>query len=146
MKRTQKILRIFAIAAFFIAVICAIFIYLNEKKIVEIHFIDIQKIGLGEIILCFLVLIEELVQIIFVGVGVIRKGYHNIKYCGDKLFAEIDKYMYCYKESNLYYVNLIRIINLYYRKEGPVDQLVKDDQIERLINQKCYCYFWKICI
>lgn len=133
MKKTQKMLRIFAFTAFFIAMISAIFVYLNEKKIVEIQFIDIKKIALGAIILCCLVLVEEFVQIIFVGVGVIKKGYHNIKYCDDELFAEIDKYVYCYKESNIYYINLIRIINLYYSEEGPVDKLVKDDQLERLL-------------
>lgn len=132
MKKTQKILRIFAITAFFIAVISTVLIHLNNKKIVEIHFVDIKNICLGAIILCILVLIEEFLQIIFVGVGVIKKGYHNIKCCDDELFAEIDKHMYCYKESNLYYINLIRIINLYYREEGPIDKLAKEKQIERL--------------
>lgn len=133
MGKIQRGLCISAIVEFFIAVVCAIIIYLNKEQIINIQFKNIKMVALLAIVLCLLVLIEEFVQIIFVGGKIVKKGYHNIKYCDDELFNNIDKYTYCYKENNLYYINIIRIINLYYRDGGPIDNLVKDNQIEKLL-------------
>lgn len=133
MEKIRKILRISAIVEFLIAVVCAIIIYLNKEQIINIQFKNIKMVALLAIVLCLLVLIEEFVQIIFVGGKIVKKGYHNIKYCDEELFNNIDKYTYCYKENNLYYINIIRIINLYYRDGGPIDNLVKDNQIEKLL-------------
>ena len=105
MEKIRKILRISAIVEFLIAVVCAIIIYLNKEQIINIQFKNIKMVALLAIVLCLLVLIEEFVQIIFVGGKIVKKGYHNIKYCDDELFNNIDKYTYCYKENNLYYKN-----------------------------------------
>ena len=133
MEKIQRGLRISAIVEFFIAVVCAIIIYLNKEQIINIQLENIKIVALLAITLCLLVIIEEIILFVFAGVKIVKKGYHNIKYCDDELFAEIDKYTYCYKESNLYYINLIRIINLYYREGGPIDKLEKDNQIEKLL-------------
>ena len=133
MKKIQRGLRISAIVEFFIAVVCTIILYLNKKQRINIQFLNIKEIALLAITLCLLVIIEEISLFVFAGVKIVKKGYHNVNYCDDELFAEIDKYTYCYKESNLYYTNLIRIINLYYREGGPIDKLEKENQIEKLL-------------
>ena len=128
MGKIQRGLRISAIVEFFIAVVCTIILYLNKKQRINIQFLNIKEIALLAITLCLLVIIEEIILFVFAGVKIVKKGYHNVNYCDDELFAEIDKYTYCYKESNLYYINLIRIINLYYREGGPIDKLEKENQ------------------
>lgn len=133
MEKIQRGLRISAIVEFFIAVVCTIILYLNKKQRINIQFFNIKEIALLAITLCLLVIIEEIILFVFAGVKIVKKGYHNVNYCADELFAEIDKYTYCYKESNLYYINLIRIINLYYREGGPIDKLEKENQIEKLL-------------
>ena len=133
MGKIQRGLRISAIVEFFIAVVCTIILYLNKKQRINIQFLNIKEIALLAITLCLLVIIEEIILFVFAGVKIVKKGYHNVNYCDDELFAEIDKYTYCYKESNLYYINLIRIINLYYREGGPIDKLEKENQLEKLL-------------
>ncbi|MGN9018957.1 hypothetical protein ACTNBM_08290 [Lachnospiraceae bacterium HCP1S3_C3] len=63
---------------------------------------------------------------------VMRQGKHNIKKFDDEPFNIIDQYKNCLKEDNQYYKRQIQIINLYYKEDGKVDELVKNRQIEKL--------------
>lgn len=63
---------------------------------------------------------------------VMRQGKHNIKKFDDEPFNNIDQYKNCLKEGNQYYKRQIQIINLYYKEDGKVDELVKNRQIEKL--------------
>ena len=75
MERIRKILRISAIIEFLIVVVSTIIVYLNNEQIINIHFLDIKMVTLVAIVLCFLVIIEEFVQIIIGGGKIVKKGY-----------------------------------------------------------------------
>ena len=62
----------------------------------------------------------------------IKRGIHNIKKCDDELFNKIDQYKECWREDEDFYIKQIQIINLYYKKGGKVDELVNNQEIERL--------------
>ncbi len=73
MERIRKILRISAIIEFLIVVVSTIIVYLNNEQIINIHFLDIKMVTLVAIVLCFLVIIEEFVQIIIGGGKIVKK-------------------------------------------------------------------------
>ena len=75
MERIRKILRISAIIEFLIVVVSTIIVYLNNEQIINIYFLDIKMVALVAIVLCFLVIIEEFVQIIIGGGKIVKKGY-----------------------------------------------------------------------
>jgi len=62
----------------------------------------------------------------------IKCSIHNVMTCDDKLFNEIDQYKKCWDEDKQSYYRQIQIINLYYKKHGKVDELVKDKEIDKL--------------
>lgn len=136
MKKINNFLQLVMISGFVIVVVSVLFAYLNDKGIVKINFLNSKKFLLVILILCTIVMVAAFSQCIFLVIERTKKGYHNFKYCDDDLFAEIDNYTYCYSGNNQYYINLIRIINLYYRKNGEVDKLVKNNQVERLFLRK----------
>ena len=59
MEKIQRGLRISAIVEFFIAVVCAIIIYLNKEQIINIQLENIKIVALLAITLCLLVIIED---------------------------------------------------------------------------------------
>lgn len=78
------------------------------------------------------------IALLFIGYFVIeviltmKRGIRNIKKFDDELFKKIDQYKSCWKEDECYYKKQIQIINLYYKESGKVDELVKNNEIERL--------------
>lgn len=52
--------------------------------------------------------------------------------CDDELFSLIDQSKKCYIKNENFYRRQIKIINFYYQKDGKVDELVSNKQIERL--------------
>lgn len=63
----------------------------------------------------------------------IKRGFHNLRKCDDALFENIDFYKVSSKED---YLTRIGIINLYYKPDGMVDKLVKNNEIYRLYARK----------
>lgn len=59
----------------------------------------------------------------------IKRGFHNLRKCDDSLFENIDFHKVYSKED---YFNKIGIINLYYKSNGMVDKVVKNNEICRL--------------
>lgn len=57
---------------------------------------------------------------------------HNLMDCDDELFSLIDQSKKCYIKNENFYRRQIKIINFYYQKDGKVDELVSNKQIERL--------------
>lgn len=57
---------------------------------------------------------------------------HNLMECDDELFSLIDQSKKCYIKNENFYRRQIKIINFYYQKDGKVDELVSNKQIERL--------------
>ena len=82
-------------------------------------------------VVIFIVLALALVIIINT-ISVIKKGTQNIKRCGDPLFESIDRYKRGSSESSTSYIKQIKIINLYYKEGGKVDELINKGEIDRL--------------
>lgn len=57
---------------------------------------------------------------------------HNLMECDDEIFSLIDQSKKCYIKNENFYRRQIKIINFYYQKDGKVDELVSNKQIERL--------------
>lgn len=70
---------------------------------------------------------------------VIKYGIHNIRTGDDILFEEIDKYKECWESGRGNYIRQIKIINLYYQKNGKVDELVTNQEFERLFARESFC-------
>ena len=62
----------------------------------------------------------------------LRKGWHNIGHCDEEMFQEIDYYGYSWKEGNSNYIRMIEIINLYYKENGKIDELIELNRIDKL--------------
>lgn len=69
---------------------------------------------------------------------VMKYGMHNIRTGGDILFEEIDKYKGCWGGGSGNYIRQIKIINLYYQKNGKVDELVTNQEFERLFARESF--------
>ncbi len=69
---------------------------------------------------------------------VVKHGIHNLRECDDELFEKIDYFNYGWSDNNTTYMNKIRIINLYYKDGGEVDELVKKKEIVRLFARKSF--------
>lgn len=68
----------------------------------------------------------------------LKNGMHNIRKCDDEVFAEIDWYKERLEDSNESYMMQIDTINLFYRKNGKIDKIVEDGEIDRLFQRKDY--------
>ena len=86
-------------------------------------------------ILLLMVILILLAMLIFFVIHMficMKRGVHNIKECDDELFQKIDQYKKCWGEDKYSYIKQLQIINLYYKKNGKVDELVKHKEIKRL--------------
>ena len=72
---------------------------------------------------------------------VIKRGTHNIRECDDELFKKIDQYRKCWGESKYHYIKQIQIINLYYKENGKVDELVKKGKLIGCISELIFYQF-----
>lgn len=68
----------------------------------------------------------------------VKNGIHNLRECDDELFEKIDCFDYVWEDNNTTYMNKIRIINLYYKDSGKVDELVQNKEIDRLYARKSF--------
>lgn len=86
-------------------------------------------------IMTIIFLVVHIMPVIVILIKAIRRGFHNIREGDDILFDEIDKYIHRWGDCNENYLRQVHIIKWYYRKGGPVDQLVKEQKIERLFRR-----------
>lgn len=111
------------------------FIIINKNKL-SIHIIQIGRIiTVG---MCILIVVAILGYFLINSFMVMKNGMHNIKKCDDDFFDGIDKYKRCWTEGKQYYIQQIQILNLYYKKNGKVDELVKNNEIGRLFAREDY--------
>ena len=116
-------------AIFIITCIISIIFWRNVSHLSEVTVVIIKKILC---IIILLIVVAMAVYVIILGIINMKRGIHNIKKCDDELFTKIDQYKKCWGEDNNYYIKQIEIINLLYKKNGKVDELVKNKEIERL--------------
>lgn len=103
-------------------IVCSIYHYLG--RIGEIITV-IRDVSIILIILTIVVCIVSRV------IYSIKQGIWNITDCKDDLFRKIDQHKRNLRGDKAY-IKLIQIINLYYEEGGKVDELVKNNEIERL--------------
>lgn len=92
--------------------------------------LDIIRISI--MISYFLIMGSLFIFLVISAFFVIKRGTHNIRECDDELFKKIDQYRKCWGESKYHYIKQIQIINLYYKENGKVDELVKKREVDRL--------------
>lgn len=92
--------------------------------------LDIIRISI--MISYFLIMGSLFIFLVISALLVIKRGTHNIRECDDELFKKIDQYRKCWGESKYHYIKQIQIINLYYKENGKVDELVKKREVDRL--------------
>lgn len=83
-------------------------------------------------LIALLISVAAIAWFAILAISIMRRGIRNIRNCDDELFSKIDQYKKCWGEDRYYYIKQIQIINLYYAKDGNVDQLVRKNEIERL--------------
>lgn len=79
-----------------------------------------------------LAMVSILVFFVIHAILIIKKGIHNIRGCDDELFGQLDEYKEGWNEDKRFYIKQIQIINLFYKKDGKVEELVNNNEIERL--------------
>ena len=93
-----------------------------------------------------LIVIAMIVYLVMAGIFIMKRGIHNIKKCDDELFRKIDQYKKCWGEDKHYYIKQIQIINLYYKEDGKVDELVKNKEIEKLYARADFSFDSKVFV
>ena len=109
--------------------VATVFFVYNVNQL-SLRMVEVIRTVLSLIFL--LIAVAMIVYFIICGILIMKRGICNIKKCDDKLFKKIDQYKKCWDEDKHYYIKQIQIINLYYKKGGKVDELVKNEEIERL--------------
>lgn len=129
MKKWEKYYISITGVIFIITCIISIIFLRNVSHLSEVTVVIIKMI------LCLILLLIEVAMVVYfsiLGIITMKRGMHNIKKCDDELFTKIDQYKKCWGEDNNYYIKQIEIINLLYKKDVKVDELVKNKEIERL--------------
>lgn len=95
------------------------------------------KISMG-VVRAVVVLLFLISLLILLGIPLLHNisgGLHNIRYCDVELFDKMDSCNKSNRKNNVYYLNQIRMIDIYY-KHGKVDNLVKENELETLLKRK----------
>lgn len=132
-KATQRldkaIIKIF-IFDFVICLLSYSFLYMLKENF------SVELFQLLESILSLIIIIVFLaipVVVIVKGIVSVKRGFHNLRKCDDDLFENIDSHRVSSKED---YLAKIGIINLYYKPDGAIDELVKNNELYRLYVRK----------
>lgn len=129
MKKWEKSYIFITVTILVVACIATIVLKYNVTHL-SVETVEIIKTLLISISL--LIVIAMIVYLVMAGIFIMKRGIHNIKKCDDELFRKIDQYKKCWGEDKHYYIRQIQIINLYYKEDGKVDELVKNKEIEKL--------------
>ena len=129
MKKWEKSYIFITVTILVVACIATIVLKYNVTHL-SVETVEIIKTLLISIFL--LIVIAMIVYLVMAGIFIMKRGIHNIKKCDDELFRKIDQYKKCWGEDKHYYIKQIQIINLYYKEDGKVDELVKNKEIEKL--------------
>ena len=103
--------------------------------VLNVNMFPLEMVKSIRAILSYILLLIAVAMIVFFvicGIFTVKQGIRNINNCDDELFRKIDQYKKCWNEDKHYYIKQIQIINLFYKKRGRVDELVKNKEIERL--------------
>ena len=125
-----------------IVIICifAFVVVKNKNRVSSLGYEILKNLILfGVVLVIVAVLIYYAIHIILF----MKNGIHNIKECDDVVFNEIDKHKKCWGESKESYIKQIQIINLFYKENGKVDELVKNKEIDILQMSMKENYLWK---
>lgn len=87
--------------------------------------------GIGLLLLVFFVIVILCLGFAYC-IREAHKGSINVKKCLDPFWDGIDACKKGARKTNDSYLEQIGMINLYYRKDGKVDQLIKDDALDCL--------------
>ena len=128
--RLDKAISKFFIFDIIIAFAGSLFLYILKDKFSSNVFLLFKSI-LSLIVIVILLTIPVIV--IVKGIVSAKRGFHNLRKCDDDLFENIDFYKITSKED---YLCKIAIINLYYKTDGAVDELVKRNELYRLYARK----------
>ncbi len=82
--------------------------------------------------LFLLMLLVIIIYMVICGIIIMKKGMHNIRTFDEEPFNSIDEYKKCSEEDKQYYITQIQIINLYYQKNGKIDELINNKEIKKL--------------
>ena len=128
--RLDKAIAKFFIFDIIIAFAGSLFLYILKDKLSSDIFLLFKSI-LSVIVIVTLLTIPVIV--IVKGIVSVKRGFHNLRKCDDALFENIDFYKISSKDD---YLCKIAIINLYYKTNGAVDELVKRSELYRLYARK----------
>ena len=129
MEKWKKIYVVITGSIFGIMCVIAVLFALNVNMF-PLEMVKSIRAILSSILL--LIAVAMIVFFVICGIFTVKQGIRNIKKCDDELFRKIDQYKKCWNEDKHYYIKQIQIINLFYKKRGRVDELVKNKEIERL--------------
>lgn len=133
MKNRKKTLSEYIPILIFLTIFFVFYIQIYEKM-------KFENISMKYFSIIMIILTIILSPIIFWGnkiIDIYKNGFHNLRNCDDKLFENIDVYKKRrWKIDNVDYLRQIKIINLYYSKNGKVDVLVKEKELERLFQRR----------
>lgn len=91
-----------------------------KKNSGQLNVLWILRFWAEMIVVCSTLLIFEIVIYILITGAV--KGVHNIKHCDIPTFEELDRYRRHYGNQSKAVKRTIEMINLYYKKNGKIDQ------------------------
>ena len=132
MKNSKNInFKCMLIVWFSIAIFCLFTGGFDDSYIVYV------KISMG-VVRAVVVLLFLISLLILLGIPLLHNisgGLHNIRYCDVELFDKMDSCNKSNRKNNVYYLNQIRMIDIYY-KHGKVDNLVKENELETLLKRK----------
>lgn len=113
----------------FLIIVLGIIVYMFRK---HIDVLPMNKCQFFKNAFLLLIGVSVLIYFFIKLFCAVKKGFCNLRKCDDSIFNEIDMHKKCLHENNQYYIEQIRVINLYYSKNGKIDKLVKNGRIDKL--------------
>lgn len=105
-------------------------IYRNNLPVATVKCLEVIIV-----VLYVMVVIGTASPYIWKGVLGAKRAVHNVNACDDEIFEKIDSFSHILEENNFNNINLIQLINWYYRDGGQVDELVTDREFDRLFKR-----------
>lgn len=133
--KLTKLTTTIAIVCFLLGLSIELIIWIIKPHIPQLY-IDI--LHLLALILLLLTMLSVLILPLISLCLFIKNGMKNLRSCDDELFDELDGYKKQWEENDNYYINQIKIINLFYAKGGKIDTIVKNKELTRLFLRTDY--------
>lgn len=130
--KLTKLTTTIAIVCFLLGLSIELIISISKDNIPQTYFGILQNVAIN------LILLTILIPFIISLCLYIKNCMKNLRSCNDELFDELDGHKKRWEENDNYYINRIKIINLFYAKGGKIDTLVKNKEIKRLFIRSDY--------